>query len=849
MQLESAAAPLIVTGGSVAFAVAVALWAHRMTGNVRSLMARWRARVEELEWKVDRSDGIFSAHPGVIMVWEDEPALETARDPFPDFDAFELSDFGDPDGERAKPQKRTTDWGRPRLFGSPPALLAMLRLVEAADGPDASSHILDGIADYDAVSTTRDAMGEGQAESKTTLRRALQALRTTGAPFTLGVDGPGGRRIVAEGRPAGRRAVLWLNDAAVKTVEEELSKGVRQPGADPFAFVDLLAKAPFPVFRLTSGGFKLAYANPAYLAAVAARSLEEAVARDLQLDDQVKDQAKRAIEQSERQDEIRAVNVGGGRRWFTISVFPISGGVAGAAIDVTREQEAHTALARQARAQDEALNHLRDAVVIFGSDQKLVFHNRAFRVLFNLDEGWLEQRPSHGELLDRLRERRLIPEQSNYQAWRAKELSRYVGAAEEIPEELWTLPNERMLRVARLRHPLGGLLLIFDDMTREVSLETELSTLIKVQRATLDRLNEGVAVFGADGRLKLHNAAFETMWGVPAGDLAVNETFDQVVQRCQPLFADTAEWAEIKARVTDMSPEARRAVAREIRRSDDTVLTYLQRPLPDGSTVIAFHDVTAARQLETALKERTGALEAADRVKSRFVENVSYHLRAPLTTVMGFSELLSVTSTGKLDGSETSQLAAIVQAASDLNKLVEDIIDIAAIDAETIALEMADMEVRPTLESALQLVTTRAAETKIHLSISCPEDPGAIRADRRRIRQAVYYLLLNAIEHTTPGGSIAVGAERSGSSVNIWVEDDGAGISPESQGKVFDAFEPSDRLGAGLGLTLVRAFVELHDGWVDIESTVGVGTRVTMHFPAKPGRPVGAKAAASVRDD
>src|SRR5262249_22136719 len=132
MQLESAAAPLIVTCGSVAFAVAVALWAHRMTGNVRGLMARWRARVEELEWKVDRSDGIFSAHPGVIMVWEDEPASEAAtRDPFPDFDAFDFSDFGDPVEERSAKSKRATDWGRPRLFGSPPALLAMLRLVEA----------------------------------------------------------------------------------------------------------------------------------------------------------------------------------------------------------------------------------------------------------------------------------------------------------------------------------------------------------------------------------------------------------------------------------------------------------------------------------------------------------------------------------------------------------------------------------------------------------------------------------------------------------------------------------------------------------------------------------------------
>ncbi len=819
-------APLIVTGGSVAFAVAVALWAHRMTANVRALLAKWRARVEELEWKVDRSDGIFAAHPGVILVWEDEGGVD--REPVTLFEPFaDLDDELEPEtGPRA------TDWGRPRLFGSPPALLAMLRFADATDGPDAGSRILDGIADYDAVS---------EAGETTTLRRGLEALRAEGIAFTLAIEGPQGRRIEAEGRPAGRRAVLWLNDATVKSIEVAYARRMDgEPGADPVAFVDLLAKAPFPMFRLSSG-LKLQYANPAYLAAIEARTLQDAIHGDVQLDDQVKDQAKRALAHGARTDDIRAVNAAGERRWFAISIFPISGGVAGAAIDVTREQEARAALERHVRAQDDALNHLRDAVAIFGPDQKLVFHNRAFRTLFELEEGWLNQRPSHGELLDRLRERRLLPEQSNYQAWRARELAHHAGASEEGPEEIWTLPDERMLRVARLRHPLGGLLLIFDDMTSEVTLETQYNTLIKVQRATLDRLNEGVAVFGSDGRLKLHNAAFETMWDIPAGELAVGETFDAVVRRCLKLFADRDEWAEIKARVTDVSPEARRAVAREIRRSDDTVLTYLQRPLPDGSTVIAFHDVTAARRLESALKERTDALEAADRVKSRFVENVSYHLRTPLTTVMGFAELLTVTGGPKLSADEQSQLAAIVQASADLNKLVEDIIDIAALDAETIELDVAEMDVRATLENALGIVKTRAEETRIHLSVACPAETGSIRADARRIKQAVYNLVLNAIEHTTPGGSIEVGAERIGSSVRIWVEDDGEGVPPEKQGKVFDAFEPSGRRRAGLGLTLVRAFAELHDGWVDFESDPGVGTRVTMHLPVNPEKAARAK--------
>lgn len=828
--LETAA--LIVTGGAVAFALAVALASHQITAGVRKARARWRARAEELEWKVDRSDAILAAHPGVILVWEDDPA--------------EHGDGADDDHDgpagvtpkAAKPTepKAATDWGKPLLYGSSPALAAMLRHADASDGPDAGSRILDGIADYDAVDVSSGA--------SISLRRRLEALRTKGEAFTIVIDAPQGRRIEADGRPAGRRAVLWLADATLRSIEAASSReGVRdgQAGADPVGLIDLLGKAPFPVFRLSSG-LKLQWANSAYLAAVGAKSLADAVQRDVQLDERMKDQARRALAHGAPAHDLRAVTVKNERRWHLVTIFPISGGVAAVAIDLTREQEAREGLERHVRAQDEALSHVRDAVAIFGPNQELVFHNRAFRSLFKLEESYLNQRPFHGEILDRLRSARLIPDQANYQAWRAGELARYAGSSSEPAEEVWSLPDGRMLRVTRLRHPLGGMIMVLGDMTREVALETEFNTLIKVQRTTLDKLNEGVAVFGPDGRLRLHNAAFETMWDIPAVALGANEPFDKVVERCMPLFADRDEWAEIKARVTDVSPESRRAVAREIRRSDDTVLTYLQRPLPDGATVIAFHDVTAARQLEAALKDRTDALAAAERVKSRFVENVSYHLRTPLTSVMGFAQLLNVTTREKLDSSEASQLDAILQASEDLDKLVENIIVIAAIDADRLNLDLADMEVRPALDEALTLVKQSEGETRVRLSITCPREVGVIRADRLKIKQALYNLIVNSLDHTAPGGRIEIGAERIGSSgVRIWVEDDGEGIPLDKQGKVFEAFETDGRRGAGLGLTLVRKFVEMHGGWLDIESTPGVGTRVTMHLPVNPNKRAVAK--------
>src|SRR5690606_25456065 len=111
---------------------------------------------------------------------------------------------------------------------------------------------------------------------------------------------------------------------------------------------------------------------------------------------------------------------------------------------------------------------------------------------------------------------------------------------EETPEELWSLPDGRTLRVVRQRHPLGGVLLLFDNVTQELALRAEYRTLLTVQRATLDKLMEAVAVFGSDGRLRLSNAAFERMWAIPQGALGRDQdqrlTFEDVATLCRPLF-------------------------------------------------------------------------------------------------------------------------------------------------------------------------------------------------------------------------------------------------------------------------------------------------------------------------
>ena len=792
-------ASLIVTIGAVCFGVAAMMWAFRITSGARAAQAVWRRRHAELEDKIARSDSIFGAHPGLVLVWDEAPQ-------------------GDPEG----------DWGKPRIFGSSTALASLLRFAEAAEGPDPAGVLLEGLADYEA----RSAAGE-----ETTLRRRFADLAKEGRPISLTILGPGGRFLEVDGRAAGAQLVVWLSDATIRGLEESGARGRieearRLVSQDPLAFLDMLGRVPAPAWRMHASG-KLEWVNAAYIEAVEGGDLDTVLEKQIALDPGLAEQTAEAAKSGQASNRVRAVVVGGKRCAMELIVFPVSGGAAGFAVDVTSGEEAKAALNRFRRAHDDTLNHMAEAVVVFDRSKRLNFVNTAFTRLFeSIDEAWLTERPTHGALLDRMREKRLLPEQADFAAWKADELARYDDALDtETPDELWPLPDGRTLRIARQRHPLGGLMLIFENKTDELALKARYNQLINVQRATLDKLHEAVAVFGPDGKLQLHNNAFEQLWGFEADDLKGAPEFETVSERCAALFADDRVWADMKARVTDPSPQARKQVTGEMRRADDRVLTYLSRPLPDGATLIAWDDVTDSRRIEEALRERAEALEASERIKTEFVEHVSYQLRTPLTTIQGYADFLNHGIAGELNERQAEKMADIVSASGELAKLVDDILDVAAIDAGQLELEREDADLADIAREAAELLSARAEHGNVKIDIAVADDAGKLTADRKRIKQIAMNLMSNALRHVEPGGHIEVGAKHEAGDVAFWVADNGEGIALEQQANVFDRFARGKRGGAGLGLALVKDIVQLHGGWVELQSEPGQGTKVTCHFP------------------
>ncbi len=279
----------------------------------------------------------------------------------------------------------------------------------------------------------------------------------------------------------------------------------------------------------------------------------------------------------------------------------------------------------------------------------------------------------------------------------------------------------------------------------------------------------------------------------------------------------------------------RKAIEDKLERRDGSVVDCTTVPLPDGATLVTFHDVTDSVNVERALRERNEALEDADKIKIDFVHHVSYELRSPLTNIIGFVHLLGDPATGPLAAKQREYLDYITVSTNTLLALINNILDLATIDAGRMQLSLGPVDILETMAAAAEGVQDRLVGAGLALDISAPAGIGSFIADKLRLRQILFNLLANAVSFSPGGAAVTLSAARTADAVIFSVTDQGPGIPPQVLEKVFDWFEThslgSQHRGPGIGLSLVRSFVELHGGTVTIISAVGQGTTVTCTFP------------------
>jgi len=240
------------------------------------------------------------------------------------------------------------------------------------------------------------------------------------------------------------------------------------------------------------------------------------------------------------------------------------------------------------------------------------------------------------------------------------------------------------------------------------------------------------------------------------------------------------------------------------------------------------------------IEEKSRQLEVANRHKSEFLASMSHELRTPLNAVIGFSEVLLERMFGEINDKQDEYLQDILSSGRHLLSLINDILDLAKIEAGRMELEVIDFHLPQAIDNAITLVRERAARRAITLAIEIDPRLGEIKGDERKVKQVLLNLLSNAIKFTPEGGHVGVQAGLSDGFAEVAVTDTGVGIAPEDHEAVFEEFRQvgtdyaKKHEGTGLGLTLSRRFVELHGGKIWVKSQLGQGATFTFTLPVKP---------------
>jgi len=664
----------------------------------------------------------------------------------------------------------------------------------------------------------------------------ISALRVSGRAFNIIVTTKSKKQLEADGCIAGGQATLWLKPPP----ERQIKHGLQEDAFirlkhDTEKFAALLNAIPQPVWLRNRLG-RLKWANAAYVAKVKGEDLQQVIKQQLELLPPAQQQRATHIHsEGGKFKDVCSIEVEGREVLYNVCERVQGNDFIGFAVESGEGKSSPGQNPATRDMRNHLLENLSIAVAQFDADQKLIFTNEAFSRLWGIDTEFLSTGLSDASVLDRLRDDRRLEERVDYRDWRTGWLKK--NAAGMRHTDLWHLPDGRSIQVTVECQKTGGVTYFYEDKTESLSLESRYKEMMNVQRATLDNLQEAAALFASDGNLILFNPAYARIWKLSPKLLAANPHIDEVISWCKVAHNDEMVWKELKLAVTGVR-EQRRSLQGRLERRDKTILSFTTVPLPDGATLLVYDDITNTAAIERMLIERNEALMAADKLKSEFISHVSYQLRTPLTTIIGFSEGLAMGIAGDLSEKQLGYANDIRTSSDELLALIDDILDLATIGAGAMQLDIDDIDVSAVMTSVARVVRDQVNTAGAQFQISIPGDAGTFKGDEKRIKQMLFNLLSNSLASTTRGGIISLKAKRDENTIEFTVTDTGRGIEPVDQARMFDCFETQNSSGnsrgAGLGLSIVKSFAELHGGTVSLASIPGRGTRITCILPLVP---------------
>lgn len=733
-----------------------------------------------------------------------------------------------------------------RMVEEGPAIPLLVRVDGRIEAPDRFARWvgLDKVPEYLSELAGAGDMGlsEEQVEE---LSGHVRRTQKSAKPFKMALRPPGSRKSLAlrgaladpAVSPSGA-ALIWVFDFT-ETDDELARLGEEAARArDDFgALVGLIEAAPMPMW-FRGADMQLRLVNKAYVEAVGAKSADQVVADQIELVEKVggRSAAQVAQQSADRRQPIERIlsaTINNARRTIRVTDLPLVGeGIAGYAVDIEEMEEQAREFRAFREAQRSMLDQLSIGVAQFDAQHRMTFANQPFHRVFSLPPGVVNERTTFEQMLMVARENGRIPEVRDFPAWR-KELGEWFQMDE--PEEVaWPLPDSTHLRLVAQPLPDGGLVLIAEDQTEQLALSATRDTLLRTRAATFDSLFEALAVFAPDGHLELWNRGFPIAWGLEGEELHGHPQAEELLEAIAKQLADPKQVSEIGQTIRSATLDRKNRRGR-IALADGRTLDYAGVPLPDGNGLITVLDVTASQQAEEALRERNRALEEADAVMTRFLANMSYEFRTPLTSIGGFAELLSQGIAGDLTPQAREYVQAITMSVGKLTAQVENVLDLSQSEAGLMPLRKSKVEMLPFVEQIVRKREDRILDSGLTLDVK-GDASKVIEADRQQLQRAIGHLLDNAISNTPRGGRILIDIAKRRGQNRIVISDNGTGMSQHELARALEGIRMSaDGKGIerrqGLGIPLARQLVEAHGGSLEIQSRKNAGTTATITLP------------------